>query len=100
MAGRMNESYYDEKKDLALTSIGRAANNMREAEALIAATKYSMPDLVEPGQVRGLLKSAALALDAARRDFEKSRWAAASTNLEFEQWLSANGCDDLRMTQD
>jgi hypothetical protein len=96
----MDERYYDEKKALTLQSISYAADHMRDAEALIVSTKFSMPDLVNPAEVRECLKSAALALDAARRDFEKSRWAAARTDLEFEQWLSANGCDDLRLTSD
>lgn len=99
MAGQMEEQYYDEKKGLTLQSIGFAAGDMQEATVLITGTKYSMPDLVDPARVRDLLRNAALMLDAARRDFEKTRWAAARTALEFEEWLSANGCDDLRFTK-
>lgn len=46
MAGQMDERYYDEKKGLALQSIADAAACMNEADALIVATKYAMPDLL------------------------------------------------------
>jgi len=100
MAGQMDEQYFDEKKGLALEAISGVNKDVAEVTSLIAATNYAMSDLVDPRLVHELLKSAAGRLDAARRDFEKARWAAARTDLEFEQWLSAHGHGDLRYTQD
>jgi len=75
-------------------------NGTRGEVHLIAATSYAMNDLVDPNQIHELLRSAAIKLDAARRDFEKTRWAASTTNLPFDQWLAQYGHSDLRFTQD
>jgi mRNA degradation ribonuclease J1/J2 len=99
MAGQMDESYFEEKKQLAKDAVASAVQTADEARALIAATSYSMSDLVDPRQIHQLLQTAAVALHSARRDYEKARWAAARTQLEFEPWLDAQGQSDLRLTR-
>mgnify|MGYP001601888662 FL=1 len=96
MAGQMDERYFEEKKGLAMEAIVAVAEQLSDATALIKAMRYEMSDLVAPNEVHELLKVAARALDGARRDFEKARWAAVRTDLSFEHWLSAYGHQDLR----
>jgi hypothetical protein len=99
MTGHMNTRSFEESKNLALQSIASVERCMEEAAILIASTKYSLPDLVAPGHVRDLLKSAAIALEMTRRSFERSRWTIARTELEFEPWLADQGWSDRRLTQ-
>lgn len=95
MRGRMDERYFDEKKGLAADAIRSAIRKASEAASAIDASRYALPDLAAPSQVHELLRDAQLALNAARRDFEKSRWAAANTDLEFDDWLRKLGHLDL-----
>jgi hypothetical protein len=96
----MDERYFEEKKDLAIEAIAAVIQLLGDTTALVKATRYGMTDLVTPDQVHEQLDRAAKRLDGARRDFEKSRWAAARTDLDFEQWLSAHGHQDLRYSTD
>ncbi|MDR6495617.1 hypothetical protein J2797_005541 [Paraburkholderia terricola] len=96
----MDEQYFEEKKGLAIEAIAAVVQRLSDATALIKATRYEMSDLVAPKEVHEHLEVAAKGLDGARRDFEKTRWAAARTDLSFEQWLSTHGHQDLRYTTD
>jgi len=91
----MDERYFEEKKGLAAEAIRSAIEKASEAATAVAASRYALPDLTAPSQVHELLRDAQLELSAARRDFEKSRWAFASTALEFDDWLRKFGHDDL-----
>ena len=99
MPSHIDANSYEDSKELALLSIATMERNLEEAAVLIASTKYSIPDLVAPGRVRDLLKSAAIALEIARRSFEHSRWVVARTGLEFDPWLASQGWSDRRLTQ-
>ena len=100
MAGQMDERYFEEKKGLAIEAIAAVVQQLSDATAFIKVTRYEMSDLVAPKEVHELLEAAAKSLDGARRDFEKTRWAAARTDLSFEQWLSAHGRQDIRYKTD
>jgi hypothetical protein len=96
MTGPMDEGYFDEKRGLAQEAIECALKEASDALALIRSTRHFAPDMVESEQVHELLKMAALRLKSARRDFEKSRWASARTNVEFDDWLNNGPGHDLR----
>jgi hypothetical protein len=100
IAGQMDEQYFEEKKGLAIQTIAIVVQQLSDATALIKAMRYEMSDLAAPKEVHELLEATAKGLDGARRDFEKARWAAARTDLNFERWLSAHGHQDLRYTTD
>lgn len=91
----MNESYFDEKKQFAVEYSQSAITRISDAVVAIEASRYGLPDLTAPSQVHELLRAAQGELNAARRDFEKSRWASAATELEFDDWLRKSGHDDL-----
>jgi hypothetical protein len=91
----MDEGYFDEKKGLALDSIRAAITQANDAALSVKASRYALPDLTSAEHVHELLKSAALRLTVARRDFEKARWATANTDVEFEDWLRQHGCVEL-----
>lgn len=95
MSGRMEESYFDEKKQYALGAIKDAVSNFEVASGLISAIRYEMPDLTSPDRIHENLKLVAAKCWSARRDFEKARWASVITNLEFEEWLIKQGHADL-----
>jgi hypothetical protein len=99
MTDHTDANSYEDSKELALQSIASMERYLEEAAVLIASTKYSIPDLVPPGRVRNLLKSAAIALEITRRSFERSRWTVARTELDFEPWLADQGWSERRLTQ-
>ena len=91
----MDKKYFVEKTDLALEFIFNSVTHARDASRMIDASSYELPNLTDPGVIHETLKIAQSHIISARRNFEKSRWAAAHTELEFEDWLRANGHDDL-----
>lgn len=97
MTGKLDEGYFLEKKEFALESLSLVTQRVSDASAAIAATSYDIPNLVNANEIHQLLKDAAHSLKGARRDFEKTRWAATSTSLEFEEWLTQEGCAELRL---
>lgn len=98
MTGKRDSHSFEDSKKLALQGIASMERHLEEAAVLIASTKYSVPDLVAPRYVRDLLKRAAIELEMTRRNFERSRWAADRTDLEFESWLADKGWSDRRLT--
>lgn len=97
MSGKMDESYFEEKKELSLNSIQASEQLVSEARGLIAAMSYTLPNLMSPAEVHDLLKTAANQLTGVRRDFEKARWASTKTSVEFEAWLRQSGHGDIAL---
>ena len=96
MPQQMDEKYFDEKQALACGAINDSFREATDALALINAARYFSANLVEANQVHQTLNFAAHRLRSARRDFEKSRWAAAQTSVEFDQWLQEGPGKDLQ----
>lgn len=94
---KMEEGYFDEKRGLALEHVGRAANDLAEAKASIAALGYNSPTLVDADKVHDAFRGITSAVYSARRDYEKARWAAADLDppISFEEWLTKHGHGDL-----
>jgi len=95
MSEQMDESFYEEKKDLSEQSLEAAIQQIESAVGLIKSSRYSMPTLIDANQVHDTLKYAAVLIDCARRDFEKAKWASAKTTQEFDEWLRATGASDM-----
>ena len=95
MSGQMDESYFDEKKDLSVKTLEDAIENLQKALALINSGRYSMPNIVDAEESHRLLKSAVQDIRLARYNFEKTRWASARTSLEFDEWLKSGPGKDL-----
>ena len=97
MRGKMEKSYFLEKQAFAEEALEAAIERAKFARAAIQTANYDLPNLVNSSEVHDQIKSAVERLNSARRDFEKARWAAAETELEFENWLSEVGCAELRI---
>lgn len=95
MPPQMDESYFDEKKESACGSLNVAIQETTDALTLIQATRYAMLDLVSADQVHENLRIAEGLIRNARRDYEKSRWAAARTETSFDEWMKAGPGNDL-----
>ncbi len=95
MNGRMEKSYFEEKKSFALEALNAAIAKSQEVQRLVESARYEMPNLTDPSAIHELARSAQMHLRSARRDFEKTRWADAITALEFEDWLRQHGHHDL-----
>lgn len=95
---KMNEHYFDEKKEQAIQQLEDAESYLKEAIVLIQSSRYGMSDLVAPKSIHDAIASANYRLLGARVDFEKSRWAAADTKLEFEDWLRGENLEELATT--
>nr|WP_181726199.1 hypothetical protein [Polaromonas sp.]QJS06514.1 hypothetical protein [Polaromonas sp.] len=98
MQNTMDERYYNEKKNLAIDSLQnlqKSGNQIDEALKLIKSEIYSAPNPSNQTQIHEILKDSANKLNSARRNFEKSRWAAANTDIDFKEWLIQNGYPEL-----
>jgi hypothetical protein len=95
MPGKMERSYFDEKKQLALEGVSRANKTASEVEGLVRSWSYDVPNIVDPASVHEQICTAKAQLDGARYNFEKVRWSSAETDLEFEEWLLKHGHADL-----
>lgn len=95
MNGRMEKSYFEEKKCFALGALSAAIAKSQEVQSLIESTRYEMPNLTDPSAIHEIARAAQMHLRSARRDYEKTRWADAITELEFEDWLRHHGHHDL-----
>lgn len=95
MPNRMDEDYFDEKKELACQGLSNAVKSIQSSVGLIKAWRYAMPELTNPEKLHDSLRHAELTVRNARRDFEKVRWASARTELEFEDWLRTGPGADL-----
>lgn len=92
---KMDEAYFDEKKDFALANLEDAITHIDDLLGFMRASQYSVPDLIAPRVIHGGVATAINRLMAARINFEKSRWASTNTETEFDEWLMAQGCEDL-----
>lgn len=88
-------SYFEEKKELTLDGIKHAQDIATKIIWLLNAWSYELPDTLDATNIHEHIKMAKAQLDGARRNFEKARWASASTNMEFNEWLIKNGHSDL-----
>jgi len=95
MNGRMEKSYFEEKKGFALEALSDAIAKSQQAQHLVHSARYEMPNLTDPAAIHELARAAQMHLRSARRDYEKTRWADAITELEFEDWLRHHGHHDL-----
>jgi len=92
---QMNQSYFEEKQELAQESLSQSVEEIQRAATLIKAMNYSMFELVDSAQVHDMLKCAEGLIERSRWDFEKACWASAKTDLEFNDWLRERGWCDL-----
>lgn len=93
--GKMDWSYFEEKKKLTLEGIKCAQSTAEEVIGLLSSWSYEVPNIFDAAEVHERIQAAKLQLDGVRRDFEKVRWASANTSLEFNEWLIENGHRDL-----
>lgn len=93
--GKMDRSYFEEKKQLSLDGIKQAQDTANEVVGLLSSWSYDLPNIVNAAEVHEYVRVAKAQLDGVRRDFEKVRWASANTELDFDKWLVENGQSDL-----
>ena len=93
--GKMDRSYFEEKKELSLDGIQQAQDTANEVVGLLSSWSYDLPNVVNSAEVHEYIRVAKAQLDGVRRDFEKVRWASANTELDFDGWLVENGQSDL-----
>jgi len=93
--GKMNRSYFEEKKQLSLDGIKQAQDTANEVIGLLSSWSYDLPNIVNAAEVHEYVRVAKAQLDGVRRDFEKVRWASANTELDFDEWLVENSQSDL-----
>lgn len=93
--GKMDRSYFEEKKQLSLDGIQQAQDTANEVVGLLSSWSYDLPNVVNSAEVHEYIRVAKAQLDGVRRDFEKFRWASANTELDFDGWLVENGQSDL-----
>jgi hypothetical protein len=95
MTAQMDEKYFAEKKNYSSESISRAISEVNDALVLIKASSYDAPNVTTATEVHQKLQLAVNEIQSARRDYEKSRWAAAKTELQFNEWLTSGLGNDL-----
>jgi len=93
----MERDYFDEKKDLTIDGLISVGETTIRLMGLVRSWSYEVPDLIAPSEIHDQVRAAKARLDNARRDFEKVRWAAAETELTFNEWLVKHGHSDLVM---
>ena len=93
--GKMDRSYFDEKKQLTLEGIRQVQAKAGEVTGLLSSWSYDVPNIFEAGEVHESIRAAKAQLDGVRRNFEKARWASVNTDLKFDEWLLENGHSDL-----
>lgn len=93
--GKMERSYFKEKKELSLKGIQQAQGTANEVVGLLSSWSYDLPNIVNAAEVHEYIRTAKAQLDGVRRNFEKVRWASSNTELEFDEWLTENGQSDL-----
>lgn len=95
MSEKMERNYFDEKKELATDGLARVVKAAGGLTSLIRSWSYEVPNVIDPNQIHEQIHSAKAELDNVRRDFEKVRWAAAETDIQFNEWLVKHGHADL-----
>lgn len=95
MAEKMDKSYFEEKKELALEGLVDASETASEVSGLLSSWSYDVPNIIDAAQVHEYIEVAKSKLDNVRRNFEKVRWASTATVADFDDWLRLNGHADL-----
>ena len=93
--GKMERSYFEEKKQLSLDGIQQAQNTASEVVGFLSSWSYDLPNIINAAEVHEYVRVAKAQLDGVRRNFEKVRWASANTELDFDKWLVENSHADL-----
>ena len=62
---------------------------------MLSSWSYEVQNIFDAAEVHENICVAKAQLDGVRRSFEKVRWASASTDIEFDEWLIKNGYPDL-----
>ena len=93
--GKMERSYFEEKKQLSIDGIQEAQNTANDVVGLLSSWSYELPNIINAAEVHNYVRVAKAQLDNVRRNFEKVRWASANTDLDFDEWLVKNGNADL-----
>jgi hypothetical protein len=94
-AGKMERSYFDEKKEYALEGLDHANTTASYVVGMLSSWNYDVPNIIDPAAVHEHIQVAKAQLDGVRTNFEKLRWASANTDVDFDTWLQVNGCADL-----
>lgn len=94
-SGKMERSYFEEKKQLSLDGIQQAQDTASEVVGLLSSWSYDLPNIINATEVHEYVRAAKAQLDGVRRNFEKVRWASANTGLDFDEWLVKDGHTDL-----
>jgi len=84
---RMDEGYFEEKRNMAMQGMDDTISNVKDALLLVNTLQYDMLDLTSPNTFHETIMAACSALVTVRLNFEKARWAASNTRLEFFDWL-------------
>lgn len=95
MPNKMDEEYYNKKKELACESLRNAIKDTESALEQINKWRYPVRILLDVNELHETLKHAEVQIRSARRDFEKARWASADTRIEFDEWLKKGPGLDL-----
>jgi len=95
MSNKMDEGYFDEKKEFARKSLGQAVSEINDSIALIKSMEYTNSGMIDSSTVHESLEFAELLVRNARRDYEKASWASANTQLEFNEWLQERNLREL-----
>lgn len=95
MSGKMDQGYFAEKREAAIDEAQICIDMAEAAHALICSVNYALPDLVPPQAVHAALIQVARSAEFGRYQFEKARWAAASTSATLGEWLNQNDCAEL-----
>lgn len=93
--GKMERSYFEEKKELSLEGIQQARGTANEVIGLLSSWSYDLPNIVNASEVHEYIRTAKAQLDGVRRNFDKVQWASSNTKLEFDDWLTENRQSDL-----
>ena len=83
MSGKMNQDYFDQKRDAAAEEAQVCVQAAQEAHALIRSVNYQLPNLVAPTAVHDALKQVARSAEFARYQFEKARWASSDSCMSL-----------------
>ncbi|WP_429949315.1 type II toxin-antitoxin system death-on-curing family toxin [Comamonas sediminis] len=83
--------YADEKTKLSLETVAGMQSLLDEVSVALEAQGAQ----AEPGSIHQKMEDVALLCRSVRRNFEKSRWAAAGAQGGFSEWLQAAGLQSL-----
>lgn len=98
--GKIERSYFEEKKQLSLDGVQEAQDAANEVLGLLSSWNYDLPNIFNAAEVHKHVHVIKAQLDDVRRNFEKVRWACANTDLNFDEWLIENEQVDLVLQED